>query len=115
MRKDDSVRLLHMLEAAQEALSFAENQTKESLNNDRRLALALVKDIEIIGEAAANVTPEGREILPDIPWNKIVGMRNRLIHAYFDIDLDVLWKTIAEDIPALISRLEKVASSGGLS
>ena len=94
MRKDDTVRLLHMLEAARETLSFAKDNTRASLNTDIKLALALVKDIEIIGEAAANVTPEGREILPDIPWNKIVGMRNRLIHAYFDIDLDILWKTI---------------------
>lgn len=111
MRKDDAVRFLHMLEAAREALSFAENKTRTSLNTDRKLALALVKDIEIIGEAAANVTPEGREILPDVPWNEIVGMRNRLIHAYFDIDLDVLWKTIIEDIPPLISKLEKRVSA----
>jgi len=104
MRKDDSVRLLHMLEAAREALSFAENKTRASLNADRKLALALVKDIEIIGEAAANVTSEGRELLPEIPWDKIVGMRNRLIHAYVDIDLDVLWKTIVEDIPPLILK-----------
>ena len=113
MRKDDSVRLLHMLEAAREALSFTENKTRESLNTDRKLALALVKDIETLGEAAANVSSERRVELPEIPWNKIIGMRNRLIHAYFEIDLDVLWKTITEDIPLLISRLEKIASSGG--
>lgn len=108
MRKDDAVRLFHMLEAAQEAVSFAENKTRADLNIDRKLVLALVKDIEIIGEAAANVTAERRRELMQIPWNKIVGMRNRLIHAYFEIDLDVLWKTITEDIPPLISALEKI-------
>lgn len=108
MRKDDSVRLFHMLEAAREALSFVESKTRASLNTDRKLALALVKDGEIIGEAAANVTSERRGGLPEIPWNKIIGMRNRLIHAYFDIDLDVLWKTITEDIPPLISSLEQI-------
>jgi len=108
MRKDDAVRLFHMLEAAQEAVSFAENKTRADLNIDRKLVLALVKDIEIIGEAAANVTAERRRELMQIPWNKIVGMRNRLIHAYFEIDLDVLWKTITEDIPLLISALEKI-------
>ena len=108
MRKDDSVRLFHMLEAAREALLFAENKTRAALNTDRKLVLALVKDIEIIGEAAANVTSERRGELPKIPWNKIIGMRNRLIHAYFDIDLDVLWKTITEDIPPLISSLEQI-------
>ena len=100
MRKDDTVRLLHMLEAARETLSFAKDNTRASLNTDRKLALALVKDIEIIGEAAANVTPEGREILPDIPWNKIVGMRNRLIHAYFDIDLGPLENNPRRSPPA---------------
>ncbi len=108
MRKDDAVRLFHMLEAAQEAVSFAENKTRADLNIDRKLVLALVKDIEIIGEAAANVTAECRRKLMQIPWNKIVGMRNRLIHAYFEIDLDVLWKTITEDILPLISALEKI-------
>jgi uncharacterized protein with HEPN domain len=108
MRKDDAVRLFHMLEAAQEAVLFAENKTRADLNIDRKLVLALVKDIEIIGEAAANVTAERRRELMQIPWNKIVGMRNRLIHAYFEIDLDVLWKTITEDILPLISALEKI-------
>ena len=108
MRKDDAVRLFHMLEAAQEAVSFAEDKTRADLNIDRKLVLALVKDIEIIGEAAANVTAERRRELMQIPWNKIVGMRNRLIHAYFEIDLDVLWKTITEDILPLISALEKI-------
>ncbi len=111
MRKDDSVRLLHMLEAAQEAISFTKNKMRKSLNANRQLVLALVKDIEIIGEAASSVTAERREELPMIPWNKIIGMRNRLIHAYFEINLDVLWKTITEDIPPLISELEKIAPS----
>jgi uncharacterized protein with HEPN domain len=65
MRKDDAVRLFHMLEAAQEAVSFAENKTRADLNIDRKLVLALVKDIEIIGEAAANVTAERRRVDAD--------------------------------------------------
>ncbi|MBI4697812.1 MAG: DUF86 domain-containing protein [Nitrospirae bacterium] len=110
MRKDDSVRLLHILEAAQEAISFTKDKTRESLDSNRQLVLALVKDIEIIGEAAAHVTAERRGELPQIPWNKIIGMRNRLIHAYFEINLDILWKTIIEDIPPLISELEKLVT-----
>jgi len=74
MRKDDAVRLFHMLEAAQEAVSFAENKTRADLNIDRKLVLALVKDIEIIGEAAANVTAERRRELMQIPWNKKSGI-----------------------------------------
>ena len=91
MRKDDAVRLRHMLDAAKEAASFARDKTRKSLDSDRQLVLSLVKSIEIIGEAAANVTSTSREELPQIPWRDIVSMRNRLIHAYFDINLDILW------------------------
>jgi len=79
-----------------------------SLDTDRQLVLSLVKSIEIIGEAAANVTTTCREECPQIPWRDIVSMRNRLIHAYFDINLDILWKTVVEDLPPLIAELQKV-------
>ena len=108
MRKDDSVRTQHMLDAAREAVSFVRNKRRSSLNKDRKLALALVKSIEIMGEAAAKVTPGTREELPQIPWSNIIGMRNRLIHAYYDINLDILWKTVTEDLPPLIAELAKV-------
>lgn len=65
--------------------------------------------LEIIGEAAAKISNESREELPQIPWLNIIGMRNRLIHAYFDINLDILWKTIKEDLPPLISELQQIS------
>ncbi len=108
MQKNDLVRLHHMLDAAKEIISFTANKTRSSLDTDRKLVLALVKSVEIIGEAAAHITEESREILSQVPWANIVGMRNRLIHAYFDIDLDILWKTITEDLPPLIIDLEKI-------
>ena len=111
MRKVDSVRLHHMLDAAMEAVSFVQNKTRNSLNTDRKLVLALIKSIEIVGEAATNVTRNGREELPQIPWPNIISMRNRLIHAYFDINLDILWKTVIEDLPPLISELEKIVEA----
>jgi uncharacterized protein with HEPN domain len=107
MRKDDAIRLRHMLDAAKDAGAFATGLTRNSLYYDRKLQLALVKSIEIMGEASARVTPDTREALPSIPWASIIGMRNRLIHAYFDINLDILWKTVIEDLPPLISELEK--------
>jgi uncharacterized protein with HEPN domain len=107
MQKDDLIRVRHMLDAAREAESFAQNKTRSTLDVDRELVLALVKSIEIIGEAAANVTNKCCEDLPQIPWSNIVGMRNRLIHAYFDINLDILWNTVIEDLPSLIAELEK--------
>jgi uncharacterized protein with HEPN domain len=111
MRKDDVVRLRHMLDAATEAASFAKNKTRDSLDADRQLVLSLVKSIEIIGEAAANVTTECREALPHIPWRDIISMRNRLIHAYFDINLDILWKTVIEDLPPLLAELKKIVET----
>jgi len=106
MRKDDTIRLRHMLDAAQEAMGFVQGRTRADLNDDRKLVLALVKDIEIIGEAAYQVFEITRDQLQDIPWNDIIGMRHRLVHAYFDINLDILWRTVQEDLPALIAVLE---------
>ena len=111
MQRDDAIRLSHMLDAAREAGSFVQNKTRGSLDADRQLQFALVKSIEIVGEAAAKVANECRDDLPGIPWSNIVGMRNRLIHAYFDINLDILWKTVTEDLPALIAELEKVVKT----
>jgi len=105
---DDPVRLHHMLDAAKEAVLFAENRTRSDLESDRMLTLSLVKCIEIIGEAAARMTKERQQELPQIPWLQIISMRNRLIHAYFEIDLDAVWDTVTEDIPVLIVELEQI-------
>lgn len=105
MRWEDRIRLQHMLDAANEALSFARGKDRPDLDDNRMLVLALVKDIEIIGEAAYQIPQETREQLQDIPWEDIVGMRHRLVHAYFDINLDILWQTVQEDLPGLIALL----------
>ena len=84
MRKDDFVRIRHMLDEAREVQQFASGRKREDLKTDRMLILALVKGIEIIGEAAVKITQETKDRYPEIPWASIVGMRNRLVHAYFD-------------------------------
>jgi uncharacterized protein with HEPN domain len=73
------------------------------------LTLALLKCVEIIGEAAARVGKSTRTRHPALPWTDIVGMRNRLVHAYFDIDLALLWTTVTDDLPLLIAELEHPA------
>jgi len=108
MQKHDLIRLRHMLDAAKESIHFTRNKTRSSLDTDRKLVLALIKSIEIIGEAAAHVTKEGQEQTPQIPWPSIISVRNRLIHAYFDINLDIVWQTINEDLPPLVIELEKI-------
>ncbi|MDA8162402.1 MAG: DUF86 domain-containing protein [Desulfobacteraceae bacterium] len=111
MRKDDAVRLKHMLDASREVISFAKGKNRSDLDTDRKLALALVKSIEIIGEAASKISAEGRDSHSHIPWASIISMRNRLIHAYYEIDLDILWKTVIEDIPPLLKELEQINPS----
>ncbi len=113
MRKDDLIRVRHMWDAANEAVSFTRDKTRKDLESDRMLVLALVKSIEIIGEAASRITKESRESYPQVPWANIVAMRNRLIHVYFDIDLDRVWDTITDDLPPLIILLEKLVHSEG--
>ena len=70
------------------------------------LVLAPVKSIEIIGEAGARVSEEGRDAAPDVPWLEFVAMRNRLVHAYFDINLDVIWESVRKDLLSLVAALQ---------
>ncbi len=111
MFKDDTTRLRHMLDAAHEAAEFAQDHTRADLDGDRMLVMALVKEIEIIGEAAYQVTAATQEQLPDVPWEDIIGMRHRLVHAYFDINLDILWETVEQDLPPLVETLRKAIST----
>lgn len=111
MQKSDIIRLRHMFDAAKEAASFIQEEERASLDEDRKLVLALMKSIEIIGEAATKITKECQKDLSQIPWPNIIGMRNRLIHAYFDINLEILWKTVTEDLPGLIDELKKILPS----
>ena len=108
--KADAIRLRHMLEAAQEAVAFINNRTRQDLDADRMLTFALVHAIEIIGEAASKVSAEGRSACPSLPWASIIGMRNRLVHVYFDIDLDRVWETVTDDLPPLMAQLEAIIS-----
>ena len=113
MLKDDNdrVRLTHMFEAASEAVVFARGKQRSDLDADRMLSLSLVKLIEVVGEAANNVSEVGQAQYSQIPWPDIVGMRHRLIHGYFDVDLDIVWAVVANDLPPLITELEKILAS----
>jgi uncharacterized protein with HEPN domain len=108
MRKDDRVRLQHMLDAANEALTFIQGKNRADLDIDRMLVLSLIRELEIIGEAASKISAETRSQNTSIPWQDISGMRNRLIHAYFDVDLDIVWSTVSRDLPTLKAELEKI-------
>lgn len=112
-RHDDAVGMRHMLEHAGEAVSMIQEKTKEDLERNRILQLALTRLVEIVGEAAARVSEETRKKHTGIPWQQIVGMRNRLIHGYDIIDLDLLWDTITDDLPPLIRALSSILGNSG--
>lgn len=97
-----------MLDACQEALDFVRGKSRTDLDTNRQLALSLVKEIEIIGEAASQVSDKFRADHNGIPWGSIIATRHRLIHGYFDIDLDIVWVTVERDLPALRKALKSI-------
>jgi uncharacterized protein with HEPN domain len=107
---EDIVRVKHMLDAAQKALEFSSGADRNVLGDDEKLALSLVRLLEVIGEAANNVSNDFQEKFPEIPWRQIGATRNRLIHGYFDVDLDVVWEIVSVDLPNLVPQLEKIIS-----
>jgi uncharacterized protein with HEPN domain len=108
----DAVRLRHMLDAAEQALRFCAGRSRGDLDADPMLRFALVHAITIVGEAASKVSQGTRVALPGIAWPAIVGMRHRLVHAYFEIDADVLWHSVNGRLPALIEQLKTAVAPG---
>jgi len=111
LHEDDRVRLQHMLDAALNALHISSAHRREDLDlEDEPLLHALIRLISLIGEAANRVSHASRSELGDIPWSDLIGMRNRLIHGYFDIDHNTLWATVQDDLPCLAQSLERALS-----
>jgi len=99
-----------MLDYSREALGLIQGKTREDLDRDRLLSLGLVRLLEIIGEAANRVSPQCQSQHPSIPWSPIVSLRNRLIHGYDSVDMDILWQILKQDLPGLIEELQKILS-----
>lgn len=108
MYNNDRIRIRHMIDAGREAIAFASGRCREDLSTNRMLALSLVKSVEIMGEAASKVTENLRSNYPALPWREMVTMRNRLIHGYFDINLDIVWQTVVTELPPLVEMLEAI-------
>jgi uncharacterized protein with HEPN domain len=107
-RHEDELRLRHMLRYSREIMALAQGKARAALDRERLLNLALVRLIEIVGEAACRVSAETHASHPEIPWAQITNMRNRLIHGYDSVDFDILWQTVIEDIPELAAVLEAI-------
>lgn len=102
---DLRIRLQHMLDAAREAGTLVAGQSRTDFDGDRTLRLALVRLLEVVGEAASRVPVDYRDEHPEIPWFGVVGLRNRLIHGYDDVDYDIVWRILTEDMPPLVAVL----------
>jgi uncharacterized protein with HEPN domain len=97
-----------MLDAANQARKFTDGRSRSDLDVDKMLALSIVRLVEIIGEAAKNVSDDFRMDSSQVPWKQIAGTRDRLAHGYFDVDLDIIWSIVTNDLPVLIVELEKI-------
>ena len=109
---DVAVCLRQMRDHAREAIALTSGKTKKDLDADRVLNLALVRLLEVIGEAANRVPPEERARYPQIPWPQIIGLRNRLIHGYDQVDLDIVWEIVKHHLAALVRQLDGIVGAG---
>ena len=107
-RRDDRVSMVDMLIHAKEAVDLSGETSLNDLIEDRVMQLALQKLVEIVGEAANRVSEETQQRHQEIPWPQIIGLRNRLVHGYDDVNLDILWKIIQNDLPPLIEQLRAI-------
>lgn len=103
--------LLDMLQSAQIALGYTVGRSKADLIADLQLQDAVIRRLLIVAEAARRVSEATRQTFSTIPWSAINGMRNRLVHEYDDIDLDIVWDTVQSSLPPLIAELEKIVPS----
>ena len=107
---DPIVPVRHMLDHAREAVEMVRGRSRADLDTDRQLNLALVRLVEVIGEAANRVPEDFRSRHSQVPWRQTVGMRNRMVHGYDVIDFDILWSVLQKDLPPLIEALEKIVN-----
>ncbi len=110
-KHETHVSLRHMLDHAREAVAMAQGRSRRDLATDRMFGLAMIRLLEIVGEAASRVPTEDRTGLPEVPWRSVVGLRNRLIHAYDFIDYDIVWDLVRDDLPPLVASLEAALRS----
>jgi len=108
MLKDDWIYIEHMLDISQKALDFTSGLGKADYDLDEPLRLALTHLVQMLGEAARQVSPTLREAYPEIPWHEIVGMRHRIVHDYLNVDEDVVWEVVRQDLPMLVVTLKKI-------
>lgn len=108
MKKDESVYLRHILDAIAQIETYLSDKTFADFDQSRLIQDAVIRQLEIVGEASRNLSDEFRQRHSGIPWQQIVGLRNRLIHAYFSINLQTVWEIVKHDLPGLKTEIQKI-------
>ena len=105
---EDWTRLRHGREAAQEALGFVKGMGYREFQENRLVQCAVLRCLEVLGESLGKVGEDTRRSNPEIPWRQVVDLRNRLIHGYYDINLKLVWRSLSDEIPPLLERIDRL-------
>jgi len=108
MKKDPKILITHILQSIKSVEKYSKGLEKERFMNDEEKQDAIIRKLEVIGEAVANLEDKFKQDYPNVPWQDISDMRNRLIHEYFAVDLDLVWEVLQKDLPALKANILKI-------
>ncbi len=108
MTRDDRLVAQQMLDAVQRIRAIVQGQTREAFDGDEVRQLALLQLIQVLGEAASRTTAAFRDAHPELPWTQMIGMRNRIVHGYDDVDPDIVWRVATEDAEPVLAGLERL-------
>ncbi|HYL13650.1 MAG TPA: DUF86 domain-containing protein [Terriglobales bacterium] len=108
--RDDRLFLLDIIACAESIQSFVRQKSREDYKNDKLLQSALLHELSVIGEAGTKVSDALQDKYPAVPWREISGFRNQIVHAYFSLDLDIVWETVAKDVPELWVQVKEILS-----
>ncbi|MEW6236368.1 MAG: HepT-like ribonuclease domain-containing protein [Candidatus Omnitrophota bacterium] len=111
MKKSDWIRLQPIQQAADELVDITKNRSREDLNTDRFFMFTVIKLVEIMGETASKISNEITDQYPQVPWQQMIRIRNRLIHGYFDINLNIIWKTSTVNIPPVSKEIANILAN----